>query len=295
MLAPVLPFITENIYQNLACNTGSDLPESVHLCDYPIADQDRIDDELMQQVDGLRKLVELGRSARNQAGLKIRQPLAKLAYIIKDDVTADFIQEHKSVILEELNVKAIERVNESSQLLSYRVKPNLPVLGPKYGKLMDGIQRELSKLPVEDIKTSIDNSGQIHLTIDSSGIILEVNDLLIDKTSAAGYTSTSDGEMTVGLVTELSEELIQEGIVRDVIRQVQIMRKKAKFAVEDRINIYGTFDGPTGAAIMANKEYFYNETLTQELIPELQPGEYSETITVRDWSFTIAIKRVKKG
>ena len=295
LLAPVLPFITENIYQNLACNSGSDLPESVHLCDYPIADQDRIDNELMQQVDALRKLVELGRSARNQAGLKIRQPLAKLAYIIKDDETSYFIQEHKSVILEELNVKAIERVGESSQLLSYRVKPNLPVLGPKYGKLMVGIRSELSKLPVEDIMTSIENSGQIHLTIDSSGIILEVNDLLIDQTSAAGYTSTSDGEMTVGLVTELSEELIQEGIVRDVIRQVQIMRKKAKFAVEDRINIYGTFDGPTGAAIRANKEYFYNETLTQKLIPELQPGEYSETITVRDWSFTIAIKRVKKG
>ena len=295
LLAPVLPFITENIYQNLACNTGSDLPESIHLCDYPIADQDRIDNELMQQVDGLRKLVELGRSARNQAALKIRQPLAKLAYIIKDDATADFIQEHKSVILEELNVKAIERVSESSQLLSYRVKPNLPVLGPKYGKLMAGIQRELSKLPVEDIMASIENSGQIHLTIDSSGIILDVNDLLIDKTSAAGYTSTSDGEMTVGLITKLSEELIQEGIVRDVIRQVQIMRKKAKFAVEDRINIYGTFDGPTGAAIRANKEYFYNETLTQKLIPELQPGEYSENITVRDWSFTIAIKRVKKG
>lgn len=116
-------------------------------------------------------------------------------------------------------------------------------------------------------------------------------DFIIDQESVSGYTATSDGDLTVGLVTELTEELISEGLVRDVIRQVQIMRKKAKFDVEDRINIYGDFAGPVGDAIKENKEYFLSETLTQKLIPELRSGEYRDTFSIREWKFEIAIER----
>ncbi len=294
LLAPVLPFLTEEIYQNLACSGGADAPESIHLCDYPQADRERIDHGLMDQVDALRKLVELGRSARNQVGIKIRQPLSKLAYVIEDDASAEFIQDQQSVIMEELNVKTIERFTDSSHLMTHIVRPNLRVMGPKYGKFMNGIQEKIAESDGSFLANSLKSTGQVNFTIDGTGIILDANDLLIDKTSADGYAATSEGDMTIGLVTELTEDLVQEGLVRDAIRQVQIMRKRAKFMVEDRIKIYGRFDGPVGIAIQANKEYFYNETLTQEMIPEFQPGEYSEKVTVREWSFDVAIERVEK-
>ncbi len=294
LLAPILPFITEDIYQNLARNSSSDALESIHLCDYPEADQSRIDDTLMRQVDSLRKIVELGRSARNQASLKIRQPLAKLVYVVKDDSVADFVEKYKSVILEELNVKGIERLSDSESLLSYSIKPNLPVLGPKYGKILGKIQNQLRESDESALIDSINKNGQIQLNIDSVPVILESGDLLIDKASADGFSSTGEADMTIGITTGLTPELIQEGIVRDVIRQVQIMRKKAKFVVEDRINIYGSFDGAVNDAIMANKEYFLNETLTQNIIPEDKSGEYRDSFTVRDFNFTIAIERVKK-
>ncbi len=294
ILAPILPFITETIYQNLVCGSDPNAPESIHLCDFPAADQNYIDQNLSQQVDALRKTVELGRSARNQASLKIRQPLAELKFVIADDQLADFIIEHQSVIMDELNIKAISRSSDATELLSYSIKPNLPVLGPKFGKQLGVIQKSLAELPPDEIMARLEDRDQISLTISNSPIFLSSEDLLINRTSATGFTATADGGITVGLITELTEELIQEGIVRDVIRQVQIMRKMAKFMVEDRINIYGDFEGPVGDAISANKEYFLNETLTQKMAPELKSGEYQDTIKVRDFSIAIAIERVNK-
>jgi len=295
LIAPVMPFITENIYQNLVRNSDSSAPESVHLCEYPVADLSLIDEQLEQQVDALRKLVELGRSARNQASLKIRQPLAKLCFVEKDDTVAEFLMEHQSVVREELNVKSIERISNSDILIKHIIKPNLPVLGPKYGKLIGKIKAELEKSDSTSLIEILTKTDRIILNINKNIINLDRDDLLIEKTSAPGFTAAGEGNMIIGLTTDLTDELTREGIVRDAIRQVQIIRKKAKFMVEDRINIYGTFDGPVGDAIKANKEYFYNETLTQKIIPEQQSGEYNEEITVRDWRFNIAIERVEKG
>ncbi|MFH1853100.1 MAG: isoleucine--tRNA ligase [Candidatus Neomarinimicrobiota bacterium] len=292
LLAPILPFIAEEIYQNLVRSTDVDAPESIHLCDYPVAAAEMIDAGLMQRVDTLRKVVELGRSARNQANLKIRQPLARLNFVVDDDELAAFIAEHQSVILEELNVKMIERSHDVAQLLNTSVKPNLPVLGPRYGKILGGIRQELAARPAAELVLELDRTGQIKLAIDGSAVYLTADDLLIEKLSAAGYAAAAEGALTVALTTELDQELIREGIVRDVIRQVQIMRKKAKFMVEDRINIYAVFDGPVGEAIMANKEYFCNETLTQKIVPELKAGEYHDTFIVRDQQLTIALERI---
>ncbi len=293
VLAPILPFITEVIYQNLVRNVNPGAPESIHLCAYPVADEKFIDEALMNRVDTLRKVVELGRSARNQAGLKIRQPLARLVYVYPDDKLADFINTEQSVLMDELNVKAIERIENAGELVAYSIKPNLPVIGPKHGRFVGKIQQMLAQSTGDDLVGRLDKDGQVVLDIDGTGIVLTKEDFLIEQESATGFTSTADGEMVVGITTELTEDLIQEGIVRDVIRQVQIMRKMAKFMVEDRIIIYGDFSGPIGDAISTNKEYFLNETLTQKMIAELKPGEYQDTITVRDINITVAIERIK--
>ncbi len=291
LLAPVLPFVTEYIYQNLVRGVNPQAPESIHLCDYPRADDSVIDYSLMDQAGALRKVVELGRSARNQANLKIRQPLSGLSFVLADDQQSRFILDHQDVILDELNVKQIERTNSVEHLLQYRFKPNFPVLGPKYGSAVGKIRGGLSAVADNEIMKSLDSSGQFPVIVDGKTVYLTREDFIIDQESVSGYTATSDGDLTVGLVTELTEELISEGLVRDVIRQVQIMRKKAKFDVEDRINIYGDFAGPVGEAIKENQEYFLSETLTQKLIPELRSGEYRDTFSIREWKFEIAIER----
>ena len=146
ILAPVLPFITENMYQNIVKNVDSSMPESVHLCDYPKSEESRIDLSLMDKVDALRKIIELGRSARNKASIKIRQPLAELAFFIKDDDIFNFIMDQQHVVLDELNIKKIKRVDQETELIKYKVKPNLPLLGKKYGSELQTIKQRLNSV-----------------------------------------------------------------------------------------------------------------------------------------------------
>ncbi|MBC8346598.1 MAG: isoleucine--tRNA ligase [Candidatus Marinimicrobia bacterium] len=293
ILAPILPFVTENIYQNLVRNMDKDGPESVHLCDYPIADENKIDSDLMDKVDALRRVVELGRSARNKANLKIRQPLAKLSFNVKDNHAADFIFNQQNVVLDELNVKSLHRADSESDLIRYIVKPNLPLLGQKFGKILPEIRKYLNDADGDQILVDIRVKKSYTFDLNGELIILTRDDLLIETESAEGYTSSGDDYVTVGLTIKLTEELIQEGIVRDVIRQVQTMRKNANFAVEDRIIIYGMLNGIVGEAIRSFEAFFKNEVLAVELIEDYQPGEFSEPFQIGDQKVKFGLQRVK--
>jgi isoleucyl-tRNA synthetase len=292
IVAPILPFMSEKIYQNLVCNIDNSLPESIHLCDYPVIDDKKIDQKMVEQVDTIRKIVELGRSARNKAELKIRQPLKELCFHLSDNSVEEFIIENQKIILEELNVKKIKYVKSTDKLIAYEIKPNLPLIGQDYGKELPAIKDAIIKMDSDKIVSDLNQSGEVEIPISSNSIVLKRDAFLINKESKKGYTSESDGNITVGLSTELTEKLIQEGIVRDVIRHVQIMRKNANFAVEDRINIYGSFDGQIGDAIKAYKDYFKNETLTVNMIDEFQSGEYEESFEIKGTSIKIGINRI---
>ena len=292
IVAPILPFMSEKIYQNLVCNINNSLPESIHLCDYPVIDDKKIDQKMVEQVDTIRKIVELGRSARNKAELKIRQPLKELCFHLSDNSVEEFIIENQKIILEELNVKKIKYVKSTDKLIAYEIKPNLPLIGQDYGKELPAIKDAIIKMDSDKIVSDLNQSGEVEIPISSNSIVLKRDAFLINKESKKGYTSESDGNITVGLSTELTEKLIQEGIVRDVIRHVQIMRKNANFAVEDRINIYGSFDGQIGDAIKAYKDYFKNETLTVNMIDEFQSGEYEESFEIKGTSIKIGINRI---
>ena len=292
IVAPILPFMSEKIYQNLVCNIDNSLPESIHLCDYPVIDDKKIDQKMVEQVDTIRKIVELGRSARNKAELKIRQPLKELCFHLSDNSVEEFIIENQKIILEELNVKKIKYVKSTDKLIAYEIKPNLPLIGQDYGKELPAIKDAIIKMDSDKIVSDLNQSGEVEIPISSNSIVLKRDAFLINKESKKGYTSESDGNITVGLSTELTEKLIQEGIVRDVIRHVQIMRKNANFAVEDRINIYGSFDGQVGDAIKAYEDYFKNETLTVNMIDEFQSGEYEESFEIKGTSIKIGINRI---
>ena len=293
ILAPVLPFVTENIFQNLVRNMDSAAPESVHLCDYPISDESKINLDLMDKVDALRRVVELGRSARNKANLKIRQPLAELSFTVKDDGVADFIFEQQNVVLDELNVKSLHHAESESDLIRYIIKPNLPLLGKKFGKMLPQIQNYLKDADGDQILNDIRTQKNYTFDLNGESIILIRDDLLIDTESIDGFTSSGDDHVTVGLTIKLTEELVQEGIVRDVIRQVQTMRKNANFAVEDRIIIYGLLEGPVGEAIRSFEGFFKNEVLAVELIEENQSGEFSDAFQIGDQKVRLGLKRVK--
>ena len=292
IIAPILPFMSEKIYQNLVCNIDKNLPESVHLCEYPEIDDQKIDQKMIDQVDAIRKMVELGRSARNKAELKIRQPLQELCFHLNDNSIKEFVIENQNIILEELNVKNIKYVDSTDKLIGYIIKPNLPFIGQDYGKELPKIKDAISKMDSDKIVSDINQDGEVAIHLESKTINLKRDAFLIDKESKEGYTSESDGNITVGLTTELSEKLVQEGIARDVIRHVQIMRKNANFAVEDRINIYGSFDGEIGDAIKANEDYFKNETLTVNMIDEFQSGEYEESFEIKGTRIKISINRI---
>ena len=292
IIAPILPFISEKIYQNLVCNIDDKLPESVHLCDYPVIDDKKIDQKMIEQVDTIRKIVELGRSARNKAELKIRQPLKELCFHLSDNSIEEFVIENQKIILEELNVKKIKFVKSTDKLIGYEIKPNLPFIGQDHGKELPKIKDAILKMDSDKIVSDLNQDGEVKILLSSNSIILKRDAFLINKKSKKGYTSESDGNITVGLTTELSEKLIQEGIARDVIRHVQIMRKNANFAVEDRINIYGSFNGQVGDAIKAYEDYFKNETLTVNMTDEFQSSEYEESFEIKGTIIKIGINRI---
>ncbi len=292
ILAPVLPFVTENIYQNLVKNVDSSMPESIHLCDYPKNKESMINLSLMDKVDALRKVIELGRSARNKASIKIRQPLAELAFSIKDDDIFNFIIDQQQVVLDELNVKKIRRVDDEKELIKYNVKPNLPLLGQKYGSELKTIKDKLNSIDENELLKQIRNKNKIKIKLKDNEIFLGRDDLLFEPESTEGFTSSGDDNFTVGLTTKLTKNLIQEGIVRDIIRHVQTMRKNANFAVEDRIKIFALLDGPVGDAIFSFEKLFKNEVLAVNLINESRIGEYSETIKIRNQNIKFSIERI---
>ncbi|MBT3180765.1 MAG: isoleucine--tRNA ligase [Candidatus Marinimicrobia bacterium] len=287
--APVLPFVSESIYQNLVINSENGMPESVHLCSYPEADKTWIDHDLIQNVDALKTLVELGRSARNQSNQKIRQPLSKALFAVENDSVAKFVENNKEIILDELNVKKIERITESDQLISYKIKPNLRTLGQKYGKGLAEIRGILESLNASDLVTEIQKSNLIEL--ENGKYKLTREDIFIETEAEEGFAAASQGGITVGLSLELTEDLLLEGIVRDIVRSVQNMRKDAGFAVEDRITISWDLDGQFAEAIRKFDSYFKTETLTNTIIDTLEKPDYSGTIELKNKSYSIHLKK----
>tara|TARA_B100001750_G_scaffold233928_1_gene234690 strand:+ start:806 stop:3688 length:2883 start_codon:yes stop_codon:yes gene_type:complete len=292
VMAPILPFVTEKIYQNLVCNLIKDAPESIHLCDYPNADESKINMALIEKVDSLRRVVELGRSARNKANLKIRQPLAELGFTVKEDSVADFILDQQHVVLDELNVKLIRRADLETELIRYTIKPNLPILGQKYGKNLQSIRTHFGSVDGGDILNEIRTNKNYKIQLDEGEISIVREDLIIESESAEGLTASGDDNVTVGLTTKLTDELVKEGIVRDVIRQVQTMRKNANFAVEDRIKIKGNIDGTVGEAIQSFEEFFKNEVLAVELIDQEPEGEIKAEFQIGSQTVHFGLERV---
>ena len=270
--APFVPFMTDEIYQNLVVGLDKEAPESVHLCLWPEVDETAIDKQLEKEMDLAYKIVKLGRSARNSANIKNRQPLSKM--LISVDTLPKY---YGDIVKEELNVKAIELGAEMSEYVNFEIKPNLPVLGKEYGKLIPKIKEEIAKKNQMDLANTVKNGGIEYIEIEDTQIELNSENLLITMQGKEGFAFSGEGEIGVVLDTHITDELRKEGYVREILSKVQNMRKDKGFEVLDNINLYVSGNEMLENVIKENEELIKHDTLAVKVVYDEQKLEYTET------------------
>ena len=271
--APMIPFMTEDIYQNLVRKTDKDAPESIHLCDFPAVHEEMIDQELEDKMDEVLKVVVMGRAARNTAAMKNRQPIARM--FVKGRVLPEFYQE---IIEEELNVKKVVFTDDVREFTSYTFKPQLKTVGPKYGKLLGKIRQALAEIDGNQAMDTLNETGVLTFDFDGQKVELTKEDLLIDMAQKDGFVSEGDNTMTVVLDTNLTPELIEEGFVREIVSKIQTMRKEAGFEVMDHIAVYEEGSEKIETILKTNEETVRGEVMADRI-------EYGKTAGyVKEWN-----------
>ncbi len=270
--APFVPFMADEIYQNLVVGLDSQAPESVHLCLWPEVKENEIDKKLEAEMDLAYKIVKLGRGARNVANIKNRQPLSKM--LISIDTLPEY---YADIVKEELNVKEIDLGAEMSDYVNFEIKPNLPVLGKEYGKLIPKIKQAISEKNQMDLANTVKNGGIEYIEIEDTQIALNADNLLVTMQGKEGFAFSGEGEIGVVLDTHISPELKEEGYVREVLSKVQNMRKDKGFEVLDNINLYVAGNSMIEEVIKKNEELIKHDTLAVNVLYNESRETYIET------------------
>ena len=272
--APMIPFMTEEIYQNLVRSIDKDAPESIHLCDFPTVNKAWINEELERDMDEVLKIVVMGRACRNTANIKNRQPIAQM-YVKAPYKLAEYYCE---IIEDELNVKKVDFTDDVRAFTTYSFKPQLKTVGPKYGKFLNGIRQHLSEVDGNTAMDELKEKGSLTFDVNGTNVVLSEEDLLIDMAQTEGFVSDGDNTITVVLDTKLTPELIEEGFVREIISKVQTMRKEADFQVTDKIVISCKGNEKIEELIRANADQIKSEVLAVDVKFDEANGY------VKDWS-----------
>ena len=285
--APMIPFMTEDIYQNLVRSNDASAPESIHLCDFPVVNKDHIDKKLEEDMEDVLDAVVMGRACRNEAAIKNRQPISRM-YIKADFTLSEFYQE---IIEDELNVKEVVFTDDVRDFTSYTFKPQLRTVGPKYGKQLGGIQKHLAALDGNAAMDELNADGALKFDVDGVAVELTKDDLLIDMAQKEGYVSQEDNKMTVVLDTNLTPELVEEGFVYEIISKIQTMRKESGFEVTDHIRVSINGNDRLSEIARKNKDAISGKVLADELT---SGAEYAVS---KEWNINgenavIAVERV---
>ena len=285
--APMIPFMTEDIYQNLVRSNDANAPESIHLCDFPVVNKDHIDKKLEEDMEDVLDAVVMGRACRNEAAIKNRQPISRM-YIKSDFTLSEFYQE---IIEDELNVKEVVFTDDVRDFTSYTFKPQLRTVGPKYGKQLGGIQKHLAALDGNAAMDELNADGALKFDVDGVAVELTKDDLLIDMAQKEGYVSQEDNRMTVVLDTNLTPELVEEGFVYEIISKIQTMRKESGFEVTDHIRVSINGNDRLSEIARKNKDAISGKVLADELT---SGAEYAVS---KEWNINgenavIAVERV---
>ena len=272
--APLVPFITENIYRNLVCSVDKSAPESVHLCDYPKFDESFIDADLERDMELVLEIVTLGRAARNETNIKNRQPLAEMFVNVPSKLSDFFVD----IIADELNVKKVEFKDDMSEFINYVIKPNFRNLGKKVGKLMPQVKAALDKIDAAAAKAQLDKNGEFELNAGGETVKLTAEDVEINVTQAEAFNTQKSGEVTIALSTTLSSKLIEEGYVREIISKVQTMRRDSNFEVMDHIILTASGNDKLIDIIKRNEAEIKQIVLAEKV-------EYNQAAdNTKDWS-----------
>ena len=285
--APMIPFMTEDIYQNLVKSIDASAPESIHLCDFPEVHENWINPKMEEDMADLLEIVVMGRAARNTANIKNRQPIGTM-YVKSEFQLSEF---YKEIIEDELNVKEVVFKDDIADFISYSFKPQMRTVGPKYGKLLNKIKTVLSELDGNKAMAELKSTGELKLDIDGQEIVLLEEDLLIDMAQMEGYVSESDHTITVVLDTNLTPELIEEGFVRELVSKIQTMRKEAGFEVMDKIRVYAK-DNDKIVDIMKNHgDEIKSEVLAEDIVTGETKG-YEKEWNINSEKVTMAVERI---
>ena len=285
--APMIPFMTEDIYQNLVRSNDASAPESIHLCDFPVVNKDHIDKKLEEDMEDVLDAVVMGRACRNEAAIKNRQPISRM-YIKADFTLSEFYQE---IIEDELNVKEVVFTDDVRDFTSYTFKPQLRTVGPKYGKQLGGIQKHLAALDGNAAMDELNADGALKFDVDGVAVELTKDDLLIDMAQKEGYVSQEDNKMTVVLDTNLTPELVEEGFVYEIISKIQTMRKESGFEVTDHIRVSINGNDRLSEIAQKNKEAISGKVLADELTSGMEYG-VSKEWNINGENAVIAVERV---
>ena len=282
--APMIPFMTEDIYRNLVCSVDANAPESIHLCDFPEVNEAQIDKELEKCMDEVLKIVVMGRACRNNANIKNRQPIGQM-YVKAPEVLNDF---YVDIIADELNVKSVAFTDDVSAYTDYQFKPQLRTVGPKYGKYLKQIQTTLAEINGNEAMAQLKASGQLVLSNISDEVVLTEEDLLITMTQMEGFITEGDNYVTVVLDTQLTPELIEEGFVRELISKIQTMRKEAGFEVMDHIGISYVADEKVAVIFAKYGNDIMSEVLAEDITAEALSG-YEKEWNINGEKVTLAV------
>ena len=285
--APMIPFMTEDIYQNLVRSVDKDAPESIHLCDFPTVNEAWIDKDLEADMKELLEIVVLGRACRNTANIKNRQPIGTM-YVKAEKKMSEF---DTDIIADELNVKEVKFADDVESFISYSFKPQLRTVGPKYGKLLGGIRQALTDINGTAAMNELRTNGVLKLDINGNDVELTEEDLLIETAQTEGYVSESDGETSVVLDTNLTPELIEEGFVREIISKIQTMRKEAGFEVMDKIVVYAHGNDKIQDIMKAHEDEIKSEVLADEMVLGETDG-YVKEWNINKEAVTMGVKKL---
>ncbi|MDE6210220.1 MAG: isoleucine--tRNA ligase [Lachnospiraceae bacterium] len=284
--APMIPFMTEDIYQNLVRNIDKEAPISIHLCDFPKVKEEYINSELEADMEKVLDIVVMGRACRNASNIKNRQPIGQM-YVKADYELSDF---YKEIIEDELNVKKVDFTQDIRSFTSYNFKPQLKTVGPKYGKQLGGIKEYLSKLDGNAAMDELNASGVLKFEAAGTQVELTKEDLLIEMVQQEGYVSENGNNITVVLDTNLTPELIEEGNVREVISKVQTMRKEADFEVMDKITLYIDKNETIADIVVRNKDYILSEIMANDIVTGSVDG-YVKEWNINGEDVVLGVKR----
>ncbi len=287
--APMIPFMTEEIYQNLVRSIDASAPESIHLCLFPEVHEEQIDTELEENMDHVLKLVVMGRACRNASNIKNRQPIGQM-FVKAPFALSDF---YADIVTDELNVKKVKFTEDVRDFTSYTFKPQLKTVGPKYGKMLGGIKAALDSVDGKAALDEVNETGALKLDVNGQEITLSKEDLLIDTAQTEGYVSENDNGITVVLDTNLTEELLEEGFVREIVSKVQTMRKESDFEVTDRIRV--TYNGTEKAESVFAKyaAQIAGEVLADEIV-KTEPAGYVKEWKINGEAVTMGVEKEGK-